>query len=390
MTLKDIALKSLVRQIGKKTFVLVAMALGCAAVIVLFNFISTQRKSLDSQFDEYGANIVILPKSDNLSLSYGGINVSGVITNMEELTLGDLEKIWEIPNKENIRAVSPKILGAVNVHSEETVKNVLLAGVYFHEEMKIKTWWEINGDKPTSTGEVILGSDAADKLGISHGDVIEIGTTSLTATGILAPTGSQDDSIIFTDFDLASTLLDKTGVASLAEVSALCSDCPIDQITAQLSTALPNANIKEIQQVMKQKMQSIGQFERFALSMTVVIVFICASLIFTSMMGSVSERKREIGIFSAVGFKSSHIITIILTEAFSLSIISGVIGTALGFGISRVLLPILLNISKQSLLLDSKLMGSSIPVVVLLGLLSALYPAIKASKIDPVSTMNSL
>ena len=77
-----------------------------------------------------------------------------------------------------------------------------------------------------------------------------------------------------------------------------------------------------------QKMQTVDQFERFALTVTGVIVAIGAVLIFTSMMGSISERKNEIGIFRAIGFKKIHIVTIILTEAFLLSIIAGLAGTS--------------------------------------------------------------
>ena len=72
MTLKDIALIGLGRQKGKKAFVLIAMTLGCATVIILFTFIDTQKRTIESQFDEYGANIIVLPKADTLGLSYGG------------------------------------------------------------------------------------------------------------------------------------------------------------------------------------------------------------------------------------------------------------------------------------------------------------------------------
>ena len=390
MTLRDIALASLSRQKGKRSFVLIAMALGCATVISLFSFVDIQRRSIESQFDEYGANIIILPKSDTLGLSYGGINVSGVVANQQEIKLADLEKIWEIPNRDNIRAVSPKLLGAAVASRSAVQTQVLLVGVFFKEELRIKSWWEIDGGAPSALEEVVVGSEAARKLGTIVGDVIAVDGVDLTVSGVLKPTGSQDDNLVFADFSLVSSLMSKEGAVSLAEVSALCSDCPIDIITAQIAAVLPDADIKEIRQVMQQKMQAVDQFGRFAMTVTAVMVAIGAVLIFTSMMGSVSERKSEIGIFRAIGFKKIHIISIILTEAFVLSIIAGLAGAAGGFVITNVALPRLLEVGQVPLSINPALAVMAVSGVVLLGLAAAFYPALKASRIDPVTAINSL
>ena len=107
MTLRNIALLGLMRQKGKKLFIILAMALGCATVVSLFTFVDTQKNTIERQFDEYGANIVILPKSDDLGLTYGGVTVSGAVANLEEISLTDVNRVWQIPNRDNIRAVSP-------------------------------------------------------------------------------------------------------------------------------------------------------------------------------------------------------------------------------------------------------------------------------------------
>jgi len=390
MNLRTIAFNSLNRQKGKRSFVLVAMALGCATVISLFSFINSQKKAIESQFDEYGANIIILPKSDNLGLSYGGVDISGVMANQKEIRLQDVERIWQIPNKNNIRAVSPKLFGASRVENNGFQSEVLLIGIYFQEELRIKPWWEIEGTLPSGNRDIVVGSDVADKLQINPGDSLTLDGTVLNVSGVLLPTGSQDDSIVFGDFDMVSSFLGKEGSVSMAEVSALCSDCPIEQITAQLEAILPDANIKQIRQVMQQKMQTIDQFERFAFTVTSVLIAIGAVLIFTSMMGSVSERKQEIGIFRALGFKKIHVVSIILTESFVLSFIAGLTGTAAGYLISYLALPSLLDVESKAIAVSPVLAGVSLPVVVLLGLGAGVYPALKAARIDPVTAINSL
>ena len=391
MKLRDVAVIGLMRQKGKKAFVILAMALGCATVVSLFSFVDTQRRTIERQFDEYGANIVVLPKSDSLGLSYGGINLSGVVANLEEIHLTDIDKIWDIPNRDNIRAVSPKLLGAVEVKNRrDLLSQVLMVGVFFEEELRIKSWWEIIGTTPDEPDEVIIGSDVKTQLGVAPGDILRVNGSEMKISGILKPTGGQDDGIIFADYGMVSSFLGKKGVVSMAEVSALCSDCPIETITTQINSVLPNANIKEVRQVMQQKMQTVHQFENFALTVTIVIAVIGAVLVFASMMGAVSERKQEIGVFRAVGYSRAHIITIILTEAMILSAVAGLVGSIGGFEVARGVLPALLSTSIQSVVVSPVLIGVIVPGVVLVGMLATFYPAFKAARIDPAIAINSL
>jgi len=388
MRLINIAYSSMIRQKGKKIFLIIAIVLGCSTIVTLFTFIEAQRLKIESQFDEYGANIVIMPKSDTLSLSYGGMNVSGVVTNLEELELDDVNEIWNIKNSKNIRSVSPKILGAVNVESELESKYALLVGVYFEEEKKIKSWWEVFGKYPSVENEVLIGSDVAEVLKISIGSEINIHENNYFVSGVIRTTGSQDDNIIFGDFTNFSSLLKKINDVTMVEVSALCSDCPIETIIEQIKEILPEADIKSIGQVMKQKMETTKQFEKFAITITLVIVLIISALVFTSMMGSVSSKKQEIGIFRAIGFTKSNIIFIILSEAIIISFIAGIIGSFAGMGISYFALPQLTDISIIEF--NPLFILISTVSVILLCLIATLYPAYSAAEMDPVTAINSL
>ncbi len=388
MRLINIAYSSMIRQKGKKIFLIIAIVLGCSTIVTLFTFIEAQRLKIESQFDEYGANIVIMPKSDTLSLSYGGMNVSGVVTNLEELELDDVNEIWNIKNSKNIRSVSPKILGAVNVESELESKYALLVGVYFEEEKKIKSWWEVFGEYPSVENEVLIGSDVAGVLKISIGSEINILENNYFVSGVIRTTGSQDDNIIFGDFTNFSLLLKKINDVTMVEVSALCSDCPIETIIEQIKEILPEADIKSIGQVMKQKMETTKQFEKFAITITIVIVLIISALVFTSMMGSVSSKKQEIGIFRAIGFTKSNIIFIILSEAIIISFIAGIIGSFAGMGISYFALPQLTDISIIEF--NPLFILISTVSVILLCLIATLYPAYSAAEMDPVTAINSL
>ena len=79
----------------------------------------------------------MVPKSDNLSLSYGGISVGGVSYETVEFEESRMGRIREIKNNKNLGAVVPKILGS----SEINGRKVLLMGTNFNDELLLKSWW---------------------------------------------------------------------------------------------------------------------------------------------------------------------------------------------------------------------------------------------------------
>ena len=107
------------------------------------------------------------------------------------------------------------------------------------------------------------------------------------------------------------------------------------------------------------------------------------------MMASVNERKREIGIFRAIGFRKSHIIQIIFLEAFIVGLIGGVTGYLLGLGVSYILGPIITGIKGGGVFIDPVLAVGVVFLSVTMGILSSIYPAIHASKMDPTAALRA-
>jgi putative ABC transport system permease protein len=107
------------------------------------------------------------------------------------------------------------------------------------------------------------------------------------------------------------------------------------------------------------------------------------------MMGSVNERTREIGIFRAIGFRRGHVIQIILLEAMVVGIIGGILGFAGGNLIAWSVMPLVLADGKFAGI-NASLGGIAILLSISLSLLASLYPAQKASKLDPSEALRAL
>jgi putative ABC transport system permease protein len=104
----------------------------------------------------------------------------------------------------------------------------------------------------------------------------------------------------------------------------------------------------------------------------------------------VNERKREIGIFRAIGFRKSHVVRIIFLEALIVGLIAGITGYLLGLGISQIIGPMITGVKSGTWFIDPLLAIGAIFLSALIGILSSAYPAIHASKMDPTVALRSL
>jgi len=122
MRLVDVIFGNLRRRKGRKLLLVSGLSIGVATVVALVAITTTMQIDVAAKLDEYGANILIVPKANDLSLSYGGVSVASAAFDVGELTLADLDGIGTIENARNVSVVSPKLLGAIEVKSQNRLK----------------------------------------------------------------------------------------------------------------------------------------------------------------------------------------------------------------------------------------------------------------------------
>ena len=386
MHLHTISINNLKRRKAKMAFLTIGLAVGIATIVTLLTLTRSMSGDIERKMDEFGANILITPQSTNLSMNYGGISLGGITFDQKEIKESDLKLIGTIRNSKNVSTISQKVLGGVKVKNHD----VLLVGVNFTNELKMKQWWQIFGEVPRNDHELLLGSDAARKLAVDTGESLQIKGENFKVTGILAQTGSQDDSLIFVSLKKAQSLLGKEGKISLAEVAALCSGCPIGDMVTQIAEKLPDARVSAIQQVVEGRLKALDQFKRFSYAMATVVLFIGSLIVFVTMMGSVNERTTEIGVFRAIGFRKSHIMRIILLEAALISTLAGLLGYVVGIGGAKVALPFMADNKSVLLVAESNVAFGSIALAVIVGVVASIYPALHAAKMDPTEALRAL
>lgn len=392
MTLTHIAIKNLLRRKAKAAFILSGLVIGIATVVAVITYVNTMAADITHKLDKYGANILITPKTDRLTLSYGGLSLGNVAFEMQEIDQKDLSNLTTIKNARNIAAVGPQVLGSIKIGDEP----VLLAGIDFDTVNILKPWWKfkekITDDEASHqiADGLVLGDTAAKVLELNVGDSVTVNDQVVTITGRLHPMGSQDDQLIFTRLDLAQAIVNKPGRVSLVEVAALCEACPINEMVSQIATALPGAKVMAIQQVVKGRMDTLAQFKSFSYGISAVVVLIGSLVVLITMMGSVRERTEEIGIFRAVGFKRRHVMRIVFTEAAMISSVAGIAGYLLGYGGLRLGLFLFGPNREMSVPIHMELVAGALILAIAVGLVSSAYPAVMASRLDPSKALRAL
>ena len=96
MKLHNISFNNLKRRKGKMIFLVLGLFIGIATIVTLLSISESMTRDIEDRLDQFGANIVMVPRSDNLTLSYGGITMGGVnyqTVEFDEDRIPDIRKI---------------------------------------------------------------------------------------------------------------------------------------------------------------------------------------------------------------------------------------------------------------------------------------------------------
>ena len=242
----------------------------------------------------------------------------------------------------------------------------------------------------TPERSLLAGATVAERLKLSPGQTIWLNDAQYLVEGVLQPTGSDDDSVLFAHMAEAQKLFHAPDAASFIEVAALCSGCPIEDIVNELGASLPGQDIRALRQVVAQRMYSISFAQNMALVVTVVILFSACVMVVMSMLVSVNERRKEIGLLRAVGFSRRAVFFIFAAEALVIGFLAGVAGYAAGYlAGSKVLVAMQIEAAAYPAFSFAALFGYGL-MASALAVLAAAFPAYKAARANPAEALTSL
>ena len=377
------------------------IVIGVAAVIIVVSLIQGLKGSVMGQIEKAGSNALFVRPAMPMDMPFDEFQK---IKN-RDLTLDDMNALMRTTPQ--IISVTPVFFsgGEVKCSGKSTTTQIYMTDETWLEQNKVNLASGRNfvpADMRLRAKVAIIGPRLIEKLGIRGnpiGQFISALNMSLEVIGVLEEQGAS----MGNDPDNAMIIPIHTGMATLPDHQRrqlffqarydpkLDADDAEDAVRESLRR-IRGVKSNEIegfrvfsQKQMASMLDSItGSITAVAGGMVSVALLVGGIGIMNIMLVSVTERTREIGVRKAVGAKRFHIMVQFLVEAAVLSFLGGALGILLGFVGGAAIGKALLN-QVGGIPMWALVAGFGVPAAI--GILFGLYPAAKASKLDPIESL---
>jgi len=379
-------LRNIFRRKMRAFLTIFGIAIGVFALVVMGSIAEKLTLLVDGGVQYYQGKVVVFPKVTNSSTSLLSIDRQR-----------DLEKIH------GVAAVSAQV--SANLTTETATVSFGPAAAVggsdgrgdSYEKFKI-TYSDGRALKPTENGKVAVGSDLVKKLGAVVGGTVKIRDKYYEVVGIANKTLTTPDTTVFMTLpdaqkiaadDLPDVIKNSVNSATLVSdfavypqdgeqpsVVAAAVKRKIDGVEAYTSTEFEQ-QIKAPLQVFTSIIYAIGAISLLVGGLSVI----------NTMTMSVSERTREIGIRKAIGASDGQVMAQFVAESAVIGLLGGLGGLAFGLIVAALGNAAGAASGQALFLVTTRLMVISVAFAVFLGVISGLYPAWHAARLNPVAAL---
>ena len=372
---------------------------GVAAVISTVGIGQASSDTVNSRIASLGTNELTISGGSSLS---GGVR--GGQGSVATLTMNDVKGLSNKLDAPDISAVAPanQSSGTVvngSVNTTTTVVGSSDAWLDANNKTLASGSFFTAGNVTTHALVAVLGSTTATTLRASVGSIVTLASTPFTVLGVLQSSGgsgfsNQDDQVIIpltTQQDLIAgqgkiqrIVLTSTSAATLGSAYAEANQLLLQTHHVTDSTAADFSIVS--QSTFISTAQSVTNTLTLLLASIAAISLLVGGIgVMNIMLVTVTERTREIGLRKALGAKPGDILRQFLIEASTLSLVGGILGVAVAFGVG-VIAPRVTSIG-----VDITLVPVVIAVVVAagVGLIFGVYPAARAARLTPIEALRA-
>jgi putative ABC transport system permease protein len=379
MQFSQVIFKNLRRRSTRTVMTVVGLAVAVTAVTTLWNIAWGYAESAGNFYASRGTDIVVVRAG-----------ISNRLTSSLRHDL--LDRLAKVPGVESVDGSLTEMVSLGESH----LIGIPLRGLELDgsamEQLSIGEGRALQADE---SGAVLLGSGIAEALQKRVGQQVEIEGTDFRVVGIFQATNPFDSNSIVAPLGAVQQLMDRPQVISEIQVrveDSMRDEIALDQVCRSIEVLSDPQG-----QLLGLKAQRTQQFvdsateatlgKGMAWATTAIVLSLSLIGMLNTMLMSVIERTREVGILRAIGWKRMRIIRMILGESFLISVMAAVVGLATAW----LLLQLLSYWSRTSLLvpqgLSSMAMAIGFVAAIFAGVAGSFYPAWHASNISPVEAL---
>jgi len=387
-----LSLRNLSQQKTRAFLTLLGVIIGITAIVAMISIGEGMKYSLEKQLKTLGSDKILVFST----YTYGAKG--------KELTDEDARLIEDIVGVE-ISSPLVSVVAPTKFRGEEKLATIwalepaksrrTFAGVSGYELMQGR--WLRKGDKYKIAIGYKIHDDFYDRK-VNLGNTIEIRGKKFQVVGIFEKTGDADsDSAIYADIDQIREIFGMGNRVTMIIVRTK-EGYDVEEVAKKIENVLEKSHKEKDFQVFtpKQVVEQVGK----ALAVVQIVFGGIASVsllvgaigIANTMLMNVIERTREIGIMKATGATNKRIIKIFLAEAGAIGMVGGGIGVAFGYIISKIINKAADKYLGEGILVTKvslELAVFALLFSLIVGIISGIYPAKKASELDPVVALRS-
>ena len=237
-----------------------------------------------------------------------------------------------------------------------------------------------------STNEVIIGKTTSTNLDKNVGDTINLFGKDFTITGIYETGNFMTDAGAFMSLSTLQNLTNNDNQVSSIAVK-IDENANATEVSEAIETAYPNELSTTTAASMASRMNTaLNTIDTANWAISLLAIIIGGVGVVNTMVMSVFERTREIGVLKAVGWKEKRILGMILGESVVLTLIAAVVGTVVAvIGVVALLSVYFSGTIEPSFALDIFIRAFVVAFVV--GIIGGLYPAYRAARLSPTEAL---
>ena len=382
MSFLSLVVKNPFRNKTRSSLAIVGIAIGIMVIVALGMVTGGLKNSTQSTLKAGAAEVTVVQAGSNGFGSSGSINDSYV---------ADLLNVNGVKDTAGTLRASNTSTGTTSSNSSQAGfgEGITITGIDSNK-LSLAGVDSVNGTAFTnsSTNEVIIGKTEAQSLNKTVGDTINLYGKDFTITGTFETGNFMTDNGIMMPLSTLQNLTSNDGKVSNILVK-VTDNANVTTVSQSIENAYPNQLSTTTAASSADRInQGLSFIDTASWAISLLAIFIGAVGVINTMIMTVYERTREIGVLKAVGWKDRRILGMILGESIVLTLIAFVVGTVIavvGVEVLLTLVPSVGSIIKPSFALDIFLRAFGVAFVV--GIVGGLYPAYRASRLSPTEAL---